>query len=214
MMIEQEKVYEFEHNGIKYYYNKYREADGIIVEKDKEGKDRFIGKFNCLKCNGKGQSSWRRDNGICYDCRGLGYWTNILNVTKNKETAERRIIAKAEKKQKQLDENYKLCIERNLEYNLKKYGEVFYIILDTLEHSTYTEREYLKSKEARWNPSWNCWWSKKTDTIKEDFKDFKLCKISFDKVKNESNCINDSTIRDIVIENKVSLDNKRGVLIK
>lgn len=207
------KIFDFEYQGIKYYYIRNRKADRVRVEKDKDGKDKFVGIFNCTKCGGAGQGGWRRDNGICYDCHGLGYYTIILNTTKNISTAERRIKADKEKKERQQDENRKKMLEDNLRRNLYKYSEIFYIILDTLEHSTYNEREYLKSKGARWNPDWDCWYVKKYDNVESDFKDFQIYEIPLEKVMNENNWISWTTIRGVVLKYKDWLESKRGVEI-
>lgn len=208
----EEQVFEFEYNGTTYYYNKTRKADQVRVEKDKEGKDRFVGKFKCTRCNGQGQSTWRRDNGICYECRGLGYYTNILTATKNKETAERRIVAKKKKKEAQKDENYKKMIADNLKRTMIKYGEKIYLILDTVEYSTYKSREYLKSKGAWWNPDWMSWWVRSIDN-EEDFKDFQVYEINVSDVLNEYNKVNDMKIRTVVLHYIDWLESKKGEVI-
>lgn len=208
----EERVFEFEYNGTTYYYNRVREADNVIVEKDKDGKDKFIGKFKCGRCNGQGYSTWRRSNGICYECRGLGYSKYILLTTKNKSTAERRIVAKKEKKEAERDENYKKMLATNMEKTIAKYGESFYLVLDTIEYSTYKSRDYLKSKGVWWNPDWMCWWIKSIGN-EEDFKDFQTYKIAVSDVLNEYNRIDDMKIRSVVLKYLDWLETKKGRVI-
>lgn len=209
----EEKVFSFEYQETKYYYNKDREADSIVLEKDSNNKDKFIGRFKCPKCNGKGQSTWRPNMGICYLCRGKGYYTGVLNVTKNLSTAERRIASKIAKRSKQEEEKRQELLNKNKEYTARRYSDEFYIILDTLETSTYKTREYLKSKKAMWNPDWMCWWMKAETMNEEDFKDYKICKIPVNMVLNEYNRVDNDKVRFTVIDYMDWLEKKRGKVI-
>lgn len=208
-----EQVFEFEYNNVTYYYNKVRKAESIRVEQDKDGKDKFIGRFTCGRCGGQGQSTWRPHNGICYECKGLGYYTNILNTTKNKETAERRIAANIAKKEAQRTEAQNKLLADNLQKTTSMYGDKFHVILDTKEFSTYGSREYLKSKGARWNPDWQCWWTKHTDTVDEDFKDFQTYEIPVSMVLNEYNRIDNFRLRGTVLKYLDWLEAQKGKVI-
>lgn len=209
----EEQVFSFEYEGMTYYYNRVDKPDNIILEKDSNNKDKFIGRFKCPRCGGKGQSTWRPSMGICYMCRGKGYYTNILNVTKNIETAKRRIASKVAKRSKQEEEKRQELLNKNMEYTVKRYSDEFYIILDTLETSTYKTREYLKSKKAMWNPDWICWWIKAEIMNEEDFKDYKICKIPVNTVLNEYNRVDNDKVRLTVTNYLDWLDKKRGKVI-
>lgn len=209
----EEQVFDFDYKDIKYYYNRTKKADRIRVEKDKEGKDKFVGIYSCPRCSGKGESWWQRDNGICYMCRGKGYYTLILNVTKNKSTAERRLQAEIDKRKSQETDGIRKQKENNLNRTLDKYGDIFYLILDTLEYSTYKSREYLKSKGARWNPDFNCWWVTKSETTLEDFKDFELKEIITKDSMNDYNVIDYEPIRHLVYEHRQKIEISKGVII-
>lgn len=212
-MFLEDRIYDFEYQGTKYYYIRKSEANTIKVEKDKFGKDRFIGVYKCTRCGGEGQSNWRPHNGICYECKGIGHTTVILDTTKNISTAERRLQASKDKKEAEKNEAQKQLLERNLQNTQNLYGDEFYLILDTLEYSTYKSKEYLKSKGARWNPDWTCWWTKSTDTVAEDFKDFQLYKIPVKEVINEYNRIKNDGIRTAVYKYRDWLESKRGVVV-
>lgn len=216
-MIMNKEIFEFEKDNITYYYIRARKADNIWVETDSQGKPKFTGVFNCSRCGGQGQSfMWKRDNGICYGCHGLGYTTVTLDVTKNKSTAERRLEALKVKAKKQEEEEIKRCEQRRAEakvrntaWTLKTYSENFYVILDTLEKSTYEEREYIKSKGGRWNYSMSCWWVKASDTVEEDFKDFKIYKLPTEKLLKDNGELDTSRINLAVIDYNYELNKKK-----
>lgn len=207
------EIFDFEYKDEKYYYIRSRKADRIRVDKDKDGKPKFVGMFNCTKCGGKGSSTWNRDNGMCYDCHGLGYYTIILNTTKNKSTAERRLQAEKDRKEAEKDENFKKMVGSNLQKTEYVYGDAFCIILDTLEHSTYKDREYLKSKGARFSYDFNSWFVKKTETTDKDFKDYVLKEYKTKEHLNEYNRIDYTQIRSDVIEYKDKLEQSKGEVI-
>lgn len=207
------KIFDFEYQDSKYYYIRSRKADRIRVDKDKEGKPKYIGIYKCSKCGGEGSSTWSRDNGICYDCHGLGYYTIILNTTKNLSTAERRLQAEKDKREAAKDENYKKMIEDNLRKTEYIYGDTFCTILDTLEYSTYKSREYLKSKGARWSYDFNSWFVKKSETTEEDFKDFVLKEYKTKDYLNEYNKVEYLSIRNDVMEYKDKLEQSKGEVI-
>lgn len=206
MFNEKEKVFNFEYDGIVYYYNRLRKADQIKVERDSENKLRFLGRFNCSRCGSRGESTWNRDNGVCYECRGKGYTEIILNTTKKLSTAERRVQAKFDKKQNEQGEWYNKLIENNILITKSTYSDSFYLILDSKTRSTYKDREYLKNYNARWNPLWRCWWIKFYDDAKIDFTGFKLILIRTKDVLNDYNKIDDEKIHAIVYEYNLILE--------
>lgn len=212
-----DKIFEFERDGITYYYIRKSRADSIWTDTE-NGKTKFTGVFTCSKCHGEGHGLWRRDNGICYSCHGLGYSTVKLNVTKNKSTAERRLQTMKVNKEKRQQEELIRCEKRreearirNTEWTLKTYTESFYLILDTLEKSTYEEKEYIKSKGGRWNPAFSCWWVKASDTVEEDLKDFKLVKLLRKNLMKENGEIDSTRINIAVLDYNYELNlKKRG----
>lgn len=212
-----EKIFEFEKDGITYYYIKRFEVDTIYKEKDKRGKDKFIGHIQCTKCHGTGEVVWRRDNGICYSCHGIGYLRVNLDVTKNRATAERRLQALAVKKEKQQKEEAERCkqrrleaIKRNTEWTFKKYTDNFYIILDTLDKSTYKEREYIKSKGGQWSYAFNCWWIPSNDNVKEDFKDFQIYELPTKNLLTDYGELDTFRVYQVVLAYLDKLKEKRG----
>lgn len=212
-MKEVEKVFQFEYQGITYYYNRIKEPERVRVEKDKEGKPEFIGLFDCPRCSGKGSSWWNRDNGICYLCHGLGYTSIKLNVTKNKGTVERRIQANIEKKEREQTEAMKQQLEKNLQKSLDTYGESFYLILNTEEHSTYLDRMYLKMCGARWNPDFNSWWIKDENYKEKVLKDYKIIEMKTRENMNEYNVVVGDNVKKVVTNYNKELEDKKGDVI-
>lgn len=209
-MFLKEQIFDFEYEGTKYYYLRKSKADNIRLEKDKDGNNIFRGVYKCTRCGGKGESWWQRDNGICYECRGLGHTTIKLDVTKNISTAERRLQAIKDKE----DTGERLRIRDNLQRMINLYGNEFVLILDTPEYSTYKSREYLKSKGAWWNPEFGCWWTKKTAGVITDFKDFKLLSVKLETVLNEYNIVDSNKLRRAVLSYMDELESKKGVVIQ
>lgn len=214
----EDAIFDFEYEGTKYYYIRCAKADRILVDKDKHGKTRFKGAYRCVRCGGEGEGNWQRDNGICYECWGTGYSKVILETTKNLETAQRRLKVKQDKAkeiqdriEKQMKERKEHQLEYNLERIVKQYTETFYLILDTLDKSTYYEREYIKSKGGHFNYSFCSWWIPKYDNIQNDFKDFYIQEIQTRKVLDEYNELDVEPLYKIVTNYKKELDNKREV---
>lgn len=199
------QIFTLEYNNETYYYVRENPIDDFEVKHLSCNKIQFIGIFKCTTCNGNGFGAWRPANGICYKCKGSGYNKIILNVTKHKQIAQRRLQAILNKQEVQQQENIQKRRQRNLNKNLYLYSNTFYIILDTKEHSTYLEKEYLKSKNARWNPDWGCWYVKYSESVENDFKNFKLYKISLKNIMNEDNYIDWLPIRKAVMEERQKL---------
>lgn len=185
----EEAIYDFDYEGTKYYYIRRSKADKVVVEKDKYNKNRYIAVYKCCKCHGKGEVHWLRDNGICYDCGGKGFYTIILDPTKNLQTAERRL----NKIITDRDNRYNEFRNDNLKKTMEKYSKSFYAITDD-KKSTYNEREYLKSLGAKWNPDARCWTIKEELIKGNELEGFKTFRYITEDTLNEYYTIDSSII--------------------
>lgn len=187
-------IYKFNYNNETFYYIESIEPEEVIIEKDDlKNQIKYYGKYTCGRCHGKGNGWWPRDNGICYLCHGYGYTVKTLKVTKNYNTIIRRLNSI---KKKDIEDKQQF-LNNNLNRMLKMYGDKFYLILDTKDKKTYDNREYLKSKGARWKPEFRCWWSKN-----KDIKDFDLIEVITQDHLNEFNIIITDQIQEIISNNR------------
>lgn len=188
----EEQIFEFkDENGVTYYYSSYKEYP-VIEKVIKNGKVKIRANTPCWKCGGKGviPQFGHIFEGTCFACGGSGHQLSNLKVAKNKETIERRLKLKKDKEQERIN-NF---TSNNLKKTLETYSEKFYIILDTLGHSTYDEKEYLKKeKEAHWNSWFRKWWSKRND-----IENFDLIEIETERVLTETNTLDISLIESII----------------
>lgn len=215
----EKKIFDFEYKETKYYYIRYSKVDKIIISEDKNGKLKFKGSYKCTRCKGTGQVIWRRDNGICYACHGYGYINVSLNTTKNKSTAERRLKFLEIKKEEQQKQELIKCeqrrlamIKRNIDYTFKKYTDNFYLILDTLEKSTYNNKEYIKSKGGYWSYSFNCWWIPVSNLVVNDFKGFKLYKMTTKNLIEENGELDTFKVNEFVLNYKKELNYEKDLI--
>lgn len=169
-MIDQ-KVFDFERDGKKYYYTAYNKYEDDKIVKSSERKGVFYYKEKCGKCGGHGIIGYFLNikNGICFDCGGTGYRLLRIHTAANKATAERRAQKENEKDNKVSLPTYQ---ETSLYNMLKMFGEDFYIVLDTKEKSTYKYKEDLKKQGCKWNSWFNAWFNK--DKEIEGFHNIKI----------------------------------------
>lgn len=193
------KIFRFEYEDNWYYYVATGEAVKITATRYKNNNLRFKGFYVCKNCNGSGFLNSYGD--ICYCCNGSGYTSLILKTTLNLKTAENRLIAEKQKSEDNFISSYGDIITKNLNKTISTYSNKFYLILDSRTHSTYKEKALLKSKLARWDPSWHCWWVKYSPNIIQDLKDFNLILINTTDVLTDFNKINKEIITKYVSDN-------------
>ena len=177
--------------NLRYYYKAgviYEYSENQITYQDSEGHSNV--KITCGKCGGTGilPCYSHVDNGVCFECMGVGHHTKSLTLTTKQDAeakVEKYLVNKAKREAKKRAQALEKMIN---EY--EALTDIYVVFKDT-----YKVKDYLKAMNYKYEPSLRIWYGKTKPDLedailidKDDFYqvDEDWCKINLNLKKIKS----------------------------